>query len=57
MKAAKLTHPLKDATLTLRIEQSAGFKIRLMIGIWLIRAAAWVMGGRSEVETRTVADE
>lgn len=53
MKALRLTQPMENATLHMRVEQTAGFKVRLAVGLLLIRFAVRVMGGKTEIEMRT----
>ena len=43
----RLRKPLGHATLDLDVRVTREFKIRMWIGVRLIRLAAWVMGGKS----------
>lgn len=56
MEALKLRKPMAGATVTMTVEQTAGFKGRLRVGMALLRLAVWIMGGATEVKASKFQD-
>lgn len=51
MKTISINKFTKDHVLTVGVKITKQFKMRVYLGIWMIKLAAWVMGMGVKVET------